>query len=164
MPQRHGRANLKALPNPGTSSYSERTMKTSSDLRSAYGAAILRVALGSVMVAHAAVKYFLFTLPGTASYFAQHGFPGWTAYPVFLLEGVGGMLLVLGWQVRWISSLLVPVMIGASIALAPNGWVFNAPNGGWEFPAFLALALTAQALLGAGAFALSGRASSRGVQ
>ena len=136
-------------------------MKTSSDLTSAYGAAILRVALGIVMVAHAAVKYFLYTLPGTASYFAQHGFPGWTAYPVFLLEGIGGLVLVAGWRVRWISILLVPVMIGASLALAPNGWMFNAPNGGWEFPAFLAFALTAQAFLGNGAFALGTTSSSR---
>jgi putative oxidoreductase len=132
-------------------------MKTSSDSLPAYGAAILRVALGFVMLAHAAAKYFLFTLPGTAGFFAQHGFPGWTAYPVFLLEVVGGLLLVLGWQVRWISALLIPVMVGASFVHAPNGWMFTAPNGGWEYPVFLLLALAAQAMLGDGAWALSNR-------
>jgi putative oxidoreductase len=35
-----------------------------------------------------------------------------------------------------------------------NGWLFTAPNGGWEYPAFLALAALAQALIGDGAFAL----------
>ena len=31
---------------------------------------------------------------------------------------------------------------------------FSAPGGGWEFPAFWAVALVAQALMGPGAFAL----------
>jgi putative oxidoreductase len=35
-----------------------------------------------------------------------------------------------------------------------NGWVFTAPNGGWEFPAFLTAMLLVQALLGDGAHAL----------
>jgi putative oxidoreductase len=37
----------------------------------------------------------------------------------------------------------------------PNGWVFSAPNGGWEYPAFLMVASVVQALLGAGAYALN---------
>jgi putative oxidoreductase len=37
---------------------------------------------------------------------------------------------------------------------AGNGWVFNAPNGGWEYPAFLAASALAQALAGDGALAL----------
>jgi putative oxidoreductase len=39
----------------------------------------------------------------------------------------------------------------------PNGWMFTAPNGGWEYPVFLVLALAAQAMLGDGAWALSNR-------
>ena len=31
-----------------------------------YGALILRLALGTMFIAHAALKYFVFTLPGTA--------------------------------------------------------------------------------------------------
>lgn len=116
-----------------------------------YGAATLRLALGLVMLAHAAAKYFLLTLPGTAAFFAQHGFPGWTAYPVFLLETVGGVLLMLGWQTRWVSVALLPVMVGAWLVHAPNGWMFTAPHGGWEYPGFLIFALVAQALLGNGA-------------
>jgi len=126
-------------------------MKHSSHSLPRYGAATLRVAIGLVMLAHAAAKYFLYTLPGTAAFFAQHGFPGWTAYPVFLLEMVGGALLLLGWQTRWVSVALLPVMLGAWLVHAPNGWMFTAPNGGWEYPAFLILALAAQAMLGNGA-------------
>ena len=125
-------------------------MKTFSPAFPQYGAATLRVALGLVMFAHAAAKYFLFTLPGTATFFAQHGFPGWTAYPVFLVETVGGVLLVLGWQTRWVAVALLPVMIGALLVHAPNGWMFTAQDGGWEYPGFLILALVAQALLGNG--------------
>jgi putative oxidoreductase len=33
--------------------------------------------------------------------------------------------------------------------------VFSAPNGGWEYPAFLTLVAAAQALLGDGKYALS---------
>ena len=125
-------------------------MKTFSPAFPQYGAATLRVALRLVMLAHAAAKYFLFTLPGTATFFAQHGFPGWTAYPVFLVETVGGVLLVLGWQTRWVAVALLPVMIGALLVHAPNGWMFTAQDGGWEYPGFLILALVAQALLGNG--------------
>jgi putative oxidoreductase len=32
--------------------------------------------------------------------------------------------------------------------------VFNAPNGGWEYPAFLALAAVVHVLIGDGAFAV----------
>ena len=125
-------------------------MKISTHSLPDYGAALLRVALGLVMLAHAAAKYFLFTLPGTVAFFAQHGFPGWTAYPVFLLEAIGGVLLVLGWHTRWVAVSLLPVMIGAWLVHAPNGWMFTAPNGGWEYPGFLILALGAQTLLGDG--------------
>jgi putative oxidoreductase len=34
-----------------------------------------------------------------------------------------------------------------------NGFFFNAPGGGWEYPAFWALALVALALIGEGAYA-----------
>ena len=51
---------------------------------------LLRVALGIVFVAHAAAKWFTFTLPGTAEFFAAQGFPGWAAYPVFAAELFGG--------------------------------------------------------------------------
>ena len=49
----------------------------------------------------------------------------------------------------------VPGLLGAifTVHLA-NGFFFNNPNGGWEFPAFWVLALVAQALLGDGPFTL----------
>ena len=102
------------------------------------GAALLRIALGIMFIAHSVVlKYFTFTLGGTAQYFASIGLPSSLAYVVFALETVGGVLLVLGIRTRWVALGLVPVLIGATWAHLGNGWVFNAPNGGWEYPLFL---------------------------
>lgn len=113
------------------------------------GATLLRVALGIMFIAHSVVlKYFTFTLAGTAQYFVSIGLPGFLAYVVFALEAVGGVLLVLGIRTRWVALGLVPVLLGAMWAHVGNGWVFNAPNGGWEYPLFLiviSLVVAAQA-------------------
>ncbi len=120
------------------------------------GALLLRVSLGVVLLAHSVLlKLVVFTLPGTAQFFTSIGLPGWLAYVVFAMEAAGGLLLILGVQVRLVSLALIPVLVGATWAHAGNGWLFTAPNGGWEYPLFLAVATAVQALLGEGAFALS---------
>jgi putative oxidoreductase len=99
---------------------------------------LLRVALGIMFIAHSVVlKYFTFTLAGTAQYFASIGLPASLAYVVFAAEAIGGVLLVLGLYTRWVALALIPVLLGALWVHAGNGWVFNAPNGGWEYPLFL---------------------------
>jgi putative oxidoreductase len=120
-----------------------------------YAALLLRVTLGLVFVAHALAKVFVFTLPGTAVFFVEHGFPGWTAYPVFVAELVGGLALTAGVRTRLAALGLVPVLLGAFAVHWPNGWYFGAPNGGWEYIAVLLAALLVQAGLGDGRFALS---------
>lgn len=128
----------------------------SSSFASQLGATVLRVALGAVFLAHAGAKAFIFTFAGTAQYFEAHGFPGWTAWPVFLAELLGGLALVVGFRVRWVALGLVPVMLGALKPHLGNGWMFTSSGGGWEYVAFLLLALGAQALMGSGAFAIDG--------
>ena len=123
-----------------------------------YAALLLRVTLGTLFVAHALLKLFVFTLAGTAQYFASLGLPGWLGYATFAAELAGGLLLIAGVRVRAVALALVPVLVGATWAHAGNGWVFSAPNGGWEYPAFWTVALVVQALLGAGARALPARA------
>ena len=55
------------------------------------GAALLRVSLGAMFLAHSLVlKLLVFGLPGTAAYFGSIGLPPWTAYAVFAAEAVGG--------------------------------------------------------------------------
>jgi putative oxidoreductase len=119
-----------------------------------YAALVLRLGLGAMFIAHGLLKVLVFTLPGTAAFFAQVGFPGWTAYLVVLAEIAGGILLLAGIGVRAVSLLLVPVLLGATFVHAGNGWLFTNANGGWEYPAFLTLATVVQALLGAGRFAV----------
>jgi putative oxidoreductase len=126
------------------------------DVRTApYAALVLRVALGTMFIAHALLKYYVFTLPGTARFFESIGLPGPLAYLTFGAELIGGTLILAGAWSRWVAAALIPVLIGATWAHAGNGWLFTAPNGGWEYPAFLTVAALVQALLGDGKFACS---------
>lgn len=121
-----------------------------------YGATLLRIALGAMFMAHGVIlKLLTFGLAGTAAFFETLGYPGWLAYVVFAAEAVGGGLLILGVQTRWIALALLPIVLGATATHAGNGWVFTAANGGWEYPAYLSVLCLAQALVGDGAYALS---------
>src|ERR1043166_3772613 len=52
----------------------ERTMTESRN--PAIAALLLRVSLGTMFIAHALLKYFVFTLPGNAQFFESLGLPG----------------------------------------------------------------------------------------
>jgi len=121
---------------------------------SAHAALVLRIALGTMFLAHGLLKVLVFTLPGTVGFFESVGFPGWTAYIVTFAEIGGGVLLLAGVATRAVAVALLPTLLGATYVHLGNGWVFSNANGGWEYPAFLTVALVVQALLGAGSFAL----------
>jgi putative oxidoreductase len=126
--------------------------------KSDYAALLLRVSMGVMFFAHGFVlKYLTFTPAGTAQYFASIGYPAFTGYVVIAAEIAGGLALIAGVGVRIVSLAFVPLMIGATLQHVGNGWVFNSPGGGYEFPVFWTVMLFAQALLGAGAYALGGR-------
>jgi putative oxidoreductase len=120
----------------------------------ALGATLLRLSLGAMWIAHALLKLLVFTLPGTAQYFAGIGLPEPTAYAVFAVELLGGAAIVLGLYARQVALALLPVLIGATWVHLPNGWVHTSPGGGWEYPAFLAVASVVLWLIGDGAAAL----------
>jgi putative oxidoreductase len=125
--------------------------------QSELAAFILRVTLGVMYLAHSVVlKMMTFTLAGTAAFFVSVGLPGSLAYVTFAAEAIGGILLILGIQSRWVALALLPALFGAIMWVhGANGWVFTATNGGWEYPAFLIAASVVQILLGDGAYALS---------
>ena len=124
---------------------------------SPYGALILRVGLGTMWIAHALLKWFIYTIPGFATWLGSQGLPAAFAWPVFTLEIVGGLAIVLGIYGRYIALLLIPILLVVTWTHYPNGWLHINPGGGWEFPVFLIIASLAYGLIGEGAFALKSR-------
>lgn len=120
-----------------------------------YGAALLRISLGVAALAHGLfLKVFVFGIADTVGFFESIGYPAIFAYLVMFVEIAGGIALITGIYARTAALLMVPILIGAALQHAPNGWVFSAPGGGWEYTVFWAAASLASALIGPGAFAL----------
>lgn len=127
----------------------------STQITTPYATLLLRLSLGTILLAHGAwLKLGVFGLAGTMGFFGSIGLPPILGAVVALGETAAGLALIAGVLVRPAALLTLPIMIGATVMHAGNGWLFSAPNGGWEFPAFLTLALLVQAGLGAGAHAL----------
>jgi putative oxidoreductase len=120
-----------------------------------YGALLLRVAMGLLFIMHGAyLKLFIFTMPGTGQFFQSLGLPGWFAWLVLLYETIGGIMLIVGIYTRWVAIFLgVHLLFAAYLGHWGNGWLFTNQGGGWEFPAFWAIACFALALIGDGAMA-----------
>ena len=108
-----------------------------------------------LFLAHGLLKVLVFTPAGTVGFFESLGLPGALAYATIGAELAGGVALVLGVWTRWVSLALAPILMGAIVfAHGANGWLYSNEGGGWEFPAFWAVALIVQALLGDGALAM----------
>lgn len=119
-----------------------------------YGAALMRVSLGVILLAHGLLKVFVFTVPGTVGFFASLGLPTIVAYLTIFGEIAGGAALIIGAYTRLVALLSVPLLLGATWAHLGNGWVFSNQGGGWEFPLLLVVLAIAVALQGGGALAL----------
>lgn len=119
-------------------------------------ALVLRLTLGGVLIAHGLLKFIVFTLPGTAAFFASVGFPGWAAYVVAPLEVLAGLAMIAGWRTSIAALAALPVVLGATLVHSGNGWLFTGSNGGWEYPAVLVLLCICVALLGSGSYSLAG--------
>jgi putative oxidoreductase len=123
-------------------------------------ALLLRVALGAMWLTHSIVlKVMTFGMAGLAQWMGTVGFPPALAYPLVAVEIAGGTAILLGLHGRWASLALLPVLIGATVVHASNGWVFTSANGGWEYPVFLMVASLAHFALGDGRFALRRQAA-----
>lgn len=120
----------------------------------AYAATLLRVSLGVLALAHGMLKILVFTPVGTVGFFASLGLPAFLAYATIGIEVIGGLALIAGVFTRYVAVAMIPILLGAAVVHGSAGWLFSNEGGGWEFPAFWAVALAVQALLGDGAFAL----------
>ncbi len=116
---------------------------------------LLRVGLGILFIAHGLLKLLVFKPAGAYGYFKSLGLPGSLAYVTMAGELLGGTALILGIVPRYVALVLVPLIVGTIVAVhGKNGWMFSNKDGGWEYPAFWALALVILFLLGDGAWAL----------
>ena len=127
------------------------TMNTST---TNHGAFLTRITLGSILLAHGALKIFVFTVPGTVGFFGSLGLPAIVAYLTIFGEVIGGSALILGIYPRLVALLSLPILLGAAWVHSGNGWVFSNEGGGWEFPVLLIVLAIVVAIQGAGSFAI----------
>jgi len=120
----------------------------------ATGAMILRLGLGVMWISHALLKWFVFSIPGFAGWLEGQGIPAFMAWPVFLLELMGGVMILIGFYGRYVSAALVPIMLVAAWTHVSNGWLHSSEGGGWEYPIFLVLASIVHFLVGDGRLAI----------
>ena len=120
----------------------------------AYATTLLRVSLGVLALSHGLLKLLVFTPAGTVGFFDSLGLPAVLAYATIAIEVGGGIALIAGFFTRYVSLAMLPILLGAVYVHSGAGWVFSSEGGGWEFPAFWAVALIVQAMLGDGALAL----------
>ncbi|WP_134679783.1 DoxX family protein [Paracoccus ravus] len=126
--------------------------------RADLAAFLLRVSTGLFFLIHGLIKLFIFTPAGTAGYFESIGLPGALGYLTILIEVGGGLALIAGIYTRWISLVMIPVLLGAAVfGHGSNGFTFSNQGGGWEYPVLWAVVMGALSLLGDGSWALSRR-------
>lgn len=135
--------------------HKEQTMTLSQSKKTEIAAFLLRISLGVMWLAHAGLKFFVFTIPGFAGWLESQGLPSFTAWTVFLMEAIGGALILLGVYGRYASAALLPILIVAMFTHTGNGWVHTSTGGGWEYPLFLIIASVVHFLLGDGKYAVS---------
>jgi putative oxidoreductase len=119
-----------------------------------HGAFLTRITLGSILLAHGALKIFVFTIPGTIAFFGSLGLPAIVAYLTIFGEVIGGTALILGIYPRLVALLSLPILLGAASVHFGNGWLFSNEGGGWEFPVLLIVLAVVVAIQGAGSFAI----------
>ena len=95
-------------------------------------ALLLRLGLGAMALAHGAVlKLGTFGLAGTMGWFASQGYPAALGAVIAIGEVVLGLALLAGVATRGASLAGAVILLGAAAQHAGNGWLFNAPGGGW---------------------------------
>jgi len=122
------------------------------------GATLLRWGLGVLFLVHGLTKLLVFTPAGTAAYFHSLGLPGALGYVALVLELTLAAALLLGVYARWVGLLGVPLLLGTIVSVhGANGFSFANAGGGWEYPAFWALALLVLFCIGDGKWTLASR-------
>jgi putative oxidoreductase len=116
---------------------------------------VARVAIGVVLIAHGAQKFFTFGLAGTVDSFAGMGIPVPEAAALFaaVVELVGGAALVLGAATPVVGLLVALNMLGALVLVHVGNGVF-VDQGGFELVAALGAGALVLAATGPGAWSV----------
>jgi putative oxidoreductase len=120
---------------------------------------LLRIACGGFLLPHAGQKLFGwfggYGLAGSAPFFEKLGLApgyGW-ALAAALVEGVGGVLLILGLLTRLAALAVIVLMVVAVLQVhLANGFFWT--SLGWEYPAFWGLVAFIILLRGGGPLSL----------
>lgn len=126
-----------------------------------YGSAVLRLAVGTIFVAHGAQMLFGvwggLGLSGTAAFMGRLGLgPGFPlALLVALVELVGGLMLIIG-AFALFAALALAIVMGVAIWKVHLAAGFFLPAG-YEYNIVLLGALISLMLTGPGAFSIDGR-------
>ena len=141
---------------------------------SAWGVALLRVALGAIFVVHGYLALAILTPATTAEYITRMGYPPaiapTLAWYLVVVHAVGGALVIVGLWTRLAALLQVPILASALFLLHLREGFFmhatvvdaargQARVGGYGYPLLLLAATLALALLGGGAVSVDGRRS-----
>jgi len=115
---------------------------------------VLRLVIGTVMIAHGYGKVFNGGFPHVHDMVQHIGFPGWTAYLLAATEFFGGILIIAGLLTRFVA---VAMLIDMSVAIWKIHWHNGLKGpGGFEFPMSVAAIAFALIFFGAGPIALDG--------
>ncbi len=112
---------------------------------------VLRVCLGIIFVCHG-YPILVHANAGMREFFVMHGLPGYLVPVVGILEGFGGVLLVLGLFMRPVA-LLLAIEMGVAIWKVHSGYGYLVVRE-YEFPLVVGAACFALATVGAGAVSM----------
>ncbi len=112
------------------------------------GLLLLRVGLAAVFIAHGYAK--LAHIDQTIAFFGSIGLSSIFAYLVGIVELVGGLMMVVGYQVKYAGYALSLVML---VAIAKVKWALGF-MGGYEFDLVLLLNALGIAWTGPGEYVL----------
>lgn len=123
---------------------------------------ILRVSVAVMFLAHAVVRLLIHdSIPSFSAYLDGKGFPLATAivWVITIFEIAGGLLLLLGFFVKWLSAGFIALLIaGIVIIHAGLGWfVGEHGTGGCEYSIVLIVALLVIAAAGEGRYKEAGQ-------
>ena len=119
---------------------------------------IVRLTAGGMLLVHGLTKVMTGTVAGFATgSLARRGIePALPlAYVVWFLETVGAVCIILGLFTRFFAAAIgIQFLIITFHAHWPQGFGWNRPGGGWEYPLFWGLIWLAIGLRGGGPYSL----------